>query len=208
MIVSIGLSETTSAAPRAALEVTATPAPGGPLGGMTYPGARHAAFYATYRPRLVCYLVGRFGPRDAEDIAEEALVRALSVVDLDRSVPEVWSWLKLVAGRIAISLHRERLRCDVASEEGAQEGPEIAATAPDAESAALARLDAECLRRALRTLSPAQRRALWLREVEGWAIPILAEALGVSAGAARQLLVRARRHLAQEYLALTGSERG
>lgn len=201
----IGLLETADGAPRAGFTgiVAAGRAPAGT------DDAQFTAFYATYRPRLVRYLIGRYGPRDAEDLAEEVCLRALRAVDWDRSAPEIWSWLKLVASRLAIGLYRERLHCDVVADApGVERDGSHEATAVDAETAVLAHLDAQCLRRALRALPPLQRRAIWLREVEGWPITLLAQALGLSCGATRQLLLRARRNLARHCQALLEPEEG
>src|SRR5437763_9852820 len=69
-----------------------------------------ARVYPDYRDRLVRYLVRSVGPRDAEDIADEALARAYELLPTLRHDESLLPWLRVVARRIACDLrgYRER----------------------------------------------------------------------------------------------------
>jgi RNA polymerase sigma-70 factor (ECF subfamily) len=122
--------------------------------------------------------------RDAEDLAQEALVHAWRRLASLRDPARFGAWLRR-------SLVRRSLRRGRGAPPGAVELGEVAA-APGSDP--LARLE---LRRLLATLSPRQRAALVLSEIEGWSDREIADVLGVAAPTVRVHRFLARRALAR-----------
>jgi RNA polymerase sigma factor (sigma-70 family) len=134
-------------------------------------------------PRLVRALFLLTGdPQDAEEIAQEALVRAYErwerVGRMSSPVGYVY--------RVALNLNRHRLRrlARRARRLVAQPGP-----GPDPADVAAASGD---VRRALRALAPAQREALVLADWLGLGPAEMSAILDIEPGAARVRLHRAR----------------
>ena len=139
----------------------------------------------------------------ADDVAQEALLRAWQ--HRDRLDPElgIYPWLCTVAQRLCVDAHRSRDRLvrlsDIADTEDDRPQP-----GADIETA----VDREVVRRAMGTLPARHRHALLLRDVEELPYPEVADRLGVSVGGARILLFRARENLRSRYDALSGSLAG
>ena len=153
------------------------------------------AVYSEHFDRLRRFVLGMTGQASlAEDIAQETLLRAymrMETFDLDRPL---WPWLKCVAVRLVVdhsrSQRRETLDPDPAEE-----------TASDTFDVTVER---QLLADALQSLPVRQRVALGLRYLENWKSAEVAAALGLSRVAVEQLLLRARRRLSAEYLAIGG----
>lgn len=161
--------------------------------------------YALHHRRLMHYVINRFGPRDAEDIAQETFARAVEGMQVDRSPAELWSWLKNVARSVGVDLYRERLRCEVAEPVPGDDGrPEAIDEQTDTALIALARYDQDLVRRALDRMPSRQRRVLWLHAVERVPCPAIARQLLLGENATRQLLWRAKQRLTREFAAIGG----
>jgi RNA polymerase sigma-70 factor (ECF subfamily) len=128
---------------------------------------------------------------DAEDIAQEACVRAFRfVVSCRGSDGRPWllaivrntaySWLKKNRARPVVSIDDDELA----------EIEDQSSTAGSFHSA-----DTDALRAALETLSPEFREALVLRELEGLSYKEIAEVAEVPVGTVMSRLARARRQL-------------
>ena len=169
--------------------------------------AQRAAFdelYRAFHPRLLRFC--RFKTGDAavaEDIAQEALLRALDHRHHLDPLRPAWPWLKAVANNLVVDHARRRER----------EARLLAAASADAaleqggEDALRAVEDGPLVRDALRRLPLRQRTALYLRYVHEWTPQEAAGALGVSVPAFTQLLYRARGALSGEYRRLADSDR-
>lgn len=146
--------------------------------------ARHHAEIYAYLARMVR------DPELAADLAQDAFVRAYRAFGTTGRPDNPRAWLYQVAHRIALDeLRRRRLVrfLPLSSEDRA--------TAPSPEHLAMdARLSGE-LERALGRIPARQRSALLLAELQDLNGVELAQALGVSHAAARQLLARARESL-------------
>ena len=152
-----------------------------------------ARFYERWQRPLLGYARRHFGPRDAEEITQEAFTRAYELLDLTRESRRQWSWLTVVARNIAADLHRHRRVCDVSREE---EGVYAAPPAAELEQPLL---DEECLkvlRLALSDLPQSQSRAWWLTIAEGMTPQAIASSLACSPVSVRQALFKSRRRLA------------
>jgi RNA polymerase sigma-70 factor (ECF subfamily) len=154
---------------------------------------RDAAFEAL-RPRLVRVAYATLGSvSEAEDVVQEAWLR------LERTAPgevrDLTAWLTTVVGRLALdALGSARARRERYVGEWLPEP--LVGTAPD--PADRVTLDEEvslALLRVLEALSPAERTAFVLHDVFGHSFDEVAEAVGRTPQATRQLASRARRHV-------------
>jgi RNA polymerase sigma-70 factor (ECF subfamily) len=135
---------------------------------------------------------------DAEDIAQEACVRAFRFCGNYRG-GNSRSWLLAIVRNTAYSwLRKNREKAIVSIDD--EELAEI--EAPDAP--AFSRADAGVLRAALEELPLEFREALVLRELEGFSYKEIAEVAEVPVGTVMSRLARARRQL-QDYLAKKGA---
>ncbi len=161
-----------------------------------------AAFNAIvdrYRTPLTRYCAGLVGPSRAEDVVQQALINAHHALQRTDEVRHLRSWLYRIAHNAALNVLRA-VRDDVPLD--AASG--AAAAADDDPVAAFER--SERFREtvdALRDLPERQRAALVLRELEGRSHEEIAESLGVTSGAARQHLMRARVALRGAVTAIT-----
>jgi RNA polymerase sigma-70 factor (TIGR02957 family) len=130
---------------------------------------------------------------DAEDVLQESWLRW---ADVDHSqVRDPRAYLIRVVTRQA--LNRLRTLARSRAEYVGQWLPEPLLTSPDvAEDVELAESVSIAMLTVLETLGPTERAVFVLREVFGLPYGEIAEAIGKSAGAARQIARRAREHVA------------
>ncbi|HVF04111.1 MAG TPA: sigma-70 family RNA polymerase sigma factor [Frankiaceae bacterium] len=166
-----------------------------------------AALYKQYQPQLVRYVTHHFGPRDADEVTQEALTRALRALDRGRSDAETWAWLIRVARNVAHDIARSRRICDTTDDDAvlAEEFPEDAVLP---EPAALLDERRRLVRSALKSLPATQRRILVLYEVDELPCPAIARLVGSNEYAVRKALQRARSRFAAEFRALGGASFG
>ena len=158
-----------------------------------------------WRPRLVHLLRGRTAClADAEDIAQQALVRALQRIDRHDGRRRFSVWLYRIALRAAADYHRKP-RPEPGLDGGSLCDPR--GTDPQV-AAAEDELRENLWSIARRVLSADQYSALWLRYAEDMSIPEVAGVLGRTRISTRVLLHRARKCLAPHVLALAEPDRG
>lgn len=137
---------------------------------------------------------------EARDVAQEALVKLWQHRD---EVPEeaARGWLLTTAHRLCIDRARRRS----ARPEVSRELPDLHPVdpAPGPERVAASSCLGDRLEAALRTLSPRDRAAVLLREVEGLAYEEIVQVLGVPLGTLKAALHRSREKL-REALAVSG----
>ena len=127
---------------------------------------------------------------DAEDLAQEALVRAFEKRASLRDPERVRGWVLAMLR----NLHLNRIR---------DEKPHLLVLGGEAPEEPRGDLEREVMDRhlpdhlllALRALPEEQASAMWLREVEGLSYEELAEAMGTPIGTVRSRLARARASL-------------
>lgn len=139
-------------------------------------------------------------PQDAADIAQEAMIRAWRSL-CDGTVPDhPIAWLRTIVHREAFR-HRARNTAAISLDEHGDVE----------EQAASRRLDLLPLqvdvRRAVRNLTPQDRKLLVLRYVDDLTQPAVALALGIPEGTAKVRLHRARGRLQQVLSEHEGGER-
>ena len=153
-----------------------------------------------YRPRLTAMLRARTGDRHlAEDLAQETLVRVLRAVNTFDTRRPLWPWLRVIAMRLVVDHARSPYRRAVPAAPEKLIGMHEAAGNVEPEPGT----GDDLVATALAALPPRQRLALTLRYLEDLPMRRVAAALGCDTGAAAQLLLRARRHLAAEYARLS-----
>lgn len=133
-------------------------------------------------------IVGR--PADAEDIAQDACLKAFEHIDTCREPERFVGWLLQIARNQARNLLDRRWLRDVAGE-----GAKVLEFATIPSAAAGQRED---LLAALATLDVRSRELVLLHDLEGWTHPEIAAALDLSEELSRQILFRARRALRVE----------
>jgi len=154
--------------------------------------------------RAVLSLVTRIllNREDAEDVAQEAFVKAFTKLDTFDPAYKFSNWLFKIAHNTALDALRKRGTSPASIDPGGGTEDEwvwtqIAdprAPAPD-EAAAMAEFRAD-VERALGRLRPEFRAVIVLRHLEGRAYEDIAEILSLPLGTVKTFLFRARRELA------------
>lgn len=162
-------------------------------------GCREAfeVLYRRYFRRLVWFLSDRTsGTADAEDLAQETLLRALRNADrFDTSAP-MWPWLKTIAMRLAIDNANRKSSGELpCSFDGDDQQPE---PVEDRDLVLLVEADADLVA-AFRQLTGRHQVALRLRYLEGWSREDAAAFLDLNLNAFDQLVHRASARIRREY---------
>jgi RNA polymerase sigma-70 factor (ECF subfamily) len=148
------------------------------------------------RPRLVAFLARRLAePADAEDIAQEAFLRAFDHLASYEPGRPFATWLFAIGKNTAANHALSRARRVAREARAAQPEPAMEG-APD-EGSERAAAD-ELWQRAARVLAPDAYRALHLCYVHGRSIAQVAQELGRSKISVKVMMFRARRRLVQE----------
>jgi RNA polymerase sigma-70 factor (ECF subfamily) len=156
------------------------------------------ALLERYQGRLYNFLLRRTRSQDdAEEITQEAFVRAWQCIGRYDDRYEFSTWLFTIGLRAAINLRRRRRRERDGTGRVAAAIPRPIET-PDGAAHRAARRDQVRLlwETADRVLSESQRTALWLRYAEDLSISQIARVVGRSPVVVRVTLFRARRALA------------
>lgn len=158
-------------------------------------GSRFETLYDEYFPKVRAYAARTFGSNDAEDIAQETMLRARDQMELFAGDRPVWPWLAVVARRVGIDIRR-RQRAEV------MENGRLAELAPlvhDHSDVVAFRVDtSRVLRRATPLLTRRDRQTLALH-LQGRSIGEIASLTGSTNGAVRQRLYRIRQQLDRQY---------
>lgn len=133
-------------------------------------------------------------PADAQDATQDVFLRAFERLNQYRAGEPLGGWLHGIARHHAIDLLRRRR---------AAPAPPEAGPSNDVEALALASVERQRVRAALDRLSGRDRALLVLRYWEDQSLESIAETLGMSEGAVKVALLRARRSMAA---VLTGME--
>jgi RNA polymerase sigma-70 factor (ECF subfamily) len=152
-----------------------------------------------YQDRLYTAMWGNVGcPVLAEDIVQEAFVRAFLHLDSFRSESNFYTWLYRIALNSRRKYFRNKVRTiplDLFDENAQRAGSEKR----DSPSALIERReDREEVLEALNRLDEGHRTILVLREFDGFDYQTIAEVLNVKMGTVRSRLSRAREQLRRE----------
>ncbi len=137
---------------------------------------------------------------DAQDIVQEAAVRALKALELT-SVDRPKPWFLAIVRNAAVTFMARNRRKDLAFAGGLDELDALSSAdrddAPDPEAALIAVQDGERLRRAIAALPPPLLEILVMRDVNGLSYRDIAEAAALPMGTVMSRLARARGALAK-----------
>ncbi|HET6963402.1 MAG TPA: sigma-70 family RNA polymerase sigma factor [Acidimicrobiales bacterium] len=162
--------------------------------------AAFAAVYRAYSQKLLRYCQYRLRDRhEAEDVVQEAFVRAWRTMPATSTESSFYPWLRVVAGNLCTDVLRKRSRSEpmAAIDPGAVDG-EMDRIADES--------DRVLVRQALGRLNDRHRSALMMRESEGLTYDQIAQRTGVTPGTVESLLWRARQALRREFTVLAGRE--
>lgn len=150
-----------------------------------------------YRPVLTRYCARLVGPDLAEDAVNQALLQALVALRSAEQPAVLRPWLFRIAHNCAVDVGRSKSAHDQLEDR--------ACTAIGPSARMEQRETMRSIVGELRRLAPHERRALVAREFEGSSYVDIADELGHSVGAVRQMIFRARqrvRHAAAALLPL------
>lgn len=133
---------------------------------------------------------------DAEDVAQEALLRAYRHFDRLRDRNRFRAWLVRIAFRLALDRLRSRKRSEVRDTLWSQ--PERLPPAATAEDIAASNEFQTHLDRALEELPEKLRLVLLLAAMEGHTIDEIAGMVGISTGTVKSRIFYARKQLAEK----------
>jgi len=140
---------------------------------------------------------------DAEDIAQEAFLRAFAAIGRFQPRAKFSTWLLTIAKNLTLNLIRNERRRPkgvdaVGSSEDTLQAVDLAASDnPGPDRVALRNERAEYVRRALRELSETHRTIIVLRDFEGVTYEEIAGIMGCRKGTVKSRLSRAREQLKQ-----------
>ncbi len=129
-------------------------------------------------------------PEDADDLVQEAFLRALEKIETFDPSRAFGPWLVRILTNIGLDVHRRR-----AVRPEADGNSEIASSAPTPYQAAERSEIRERFDRALAELPPRQRLIVWWFEVDGLDSAEIAESMGISQVTVRWHLHQGRRTL-------------
>jgi RNA polymerase sigma factor (sigma-70 family) len=150
------------------------------------------ALDARYRRRLVRFATGFVGggTADAEDVVQEAMVRAVRALRNGSRPEATGAWLHRITRNCALDLTATRRRHPVV-----ELVDHAHPVAEDAQATVERRMGVRGLVADVGALPQTQRSALVLRELEGRSYADIADQLDVTVPAVKSLLVRARQGL-------------
>ncbi len=150
-----------------------------------------------YEHRLFNFVLRRVNcDADAEDIVQEAFLRAWQSIDRYDPTWEFSTWLYTIARRLAANQYAASRRLALRANPTANTAS--AQSADPAEIAARNEQHGNLWPTAQRILTDDQRTALWLRYGECMAVQDIANVLGKTRVAVRVILFRARKALAKD----------
>ena len=133
-------------------------------------------------------------PHDAEDVVQEAYVRALRWFDTFKPGSDARAWLLKIVRNTAYTWLRSNRPEELVLQD-AETTRELADSSRGPEDALLEKVNSELLRQALNELSVEHREALILRELEGLSYREISQVAKVPVGTVMSRLARARREL-------------
>lgn len=134
-------------------------------------------------------------PDEAEEVVQEAFIRAFMKLDTFQNNSQFFTWLYRIAFNSALTRHR-RKRAKVSLDHCRENtGLEISDDSDGVDEPMLRDERVAMVRAALQTLSDEHRTILVLREMEEHSYETIAEILEISIGTVRSRLNRARKQL-------------
>ncbi len=153
--------------------------------------ATFAALFEEYATPIYNHALRMVGDPDrAADIAQDTFIKAYRKLDQLTDDAAAKGWIYRIATNTAIDdMRRRRFTVPMGDETGHHDRPD---TGPGPEAQVLGGLVDERIQRALLRLRPNHRQCLLLSDVEDMSAQQIGEVMGMSYGAVRTLLCRAR----------------
>ena len=139
--------------------------------------------------RLAYRMTGR--PEDAEDVVQEAFVRAYRQLDRFEARATFATWLYRIAFNCAIDYMRARPHRETAESHETLERHARAEVAPTHDDLVFAAEISDHVQQALNSLSEQERAAFLMRHFQGCSIEEICTALGLRTNAAKHSIFRA-----------------
>ena len=156
-----------------------------------------SALVRRYQTRMYNFaLTLTANPADAEDLAQETFIRAFRGLHRFRGDSSFKNWLYRIAANAAHTRHGKQLR-HAAIWDTRVESDEVSERhlASAAESVELRAIRRQVIDRALAALTPDQRAAVVLHDVEGLEYQEIGDVLNIPIGTVMSRIFRARRRL-------------
>jgi RNA polymerase sigma factor (sigma-70 family) len=173
---------------------------------------KRARFDAEVLPHLdAAYRFARWlsrSPGDADDVVQEAVLRAFRAFDGLRG-SDVKAWLLAIVRNCHATTAQQlkrRAHVPLPEEHDTRDGQAMISTAPDPEDAAIERDSSRMLDRLLATLPEEHREVLVLREIEDMGYREIAAVTNVPIGTVMSRLARARAALRARWRQEAGEE--
>jgi RNA polymerase sigma-70 factor, ECF subfamily len=148
----------------------------------------------SYRPAYTLALRLMGNSDDAEEATQEAFIRIVRGLKRFREVGAFPTWMFKIVSNVCMTELKRRQRRDVPTDEQSLDEP----SGEDAEEAAIGRIFWERIEHSVRGLPETYRSVVVLRDVYGLSGEDTAKMLGISTGAVKVRLHRARRRLRDE----------
>lgn len=167
------------------------------------PAALEDLIAGSYRAAYTLALRLMGNPDDAAEATQEAYIRMVRGLKRFREVGAFPTWLFKIVSNVCMTEMRKRSRRELPVEidtmDGAERLPLGGETPPaDAEEAAIGRVFWGELERSVRALPDPYRSVVVLRDIQGLSGEETGEILGISPGAVKVRLHRARRKLKED----------
>lgn len=162
-------------------------------------GGERAAFgelALRYQDRLFSSMLGVTGSaEEAEDVVQDALVRAFLKLDSFQQNSQFFTWLYRIAFNVALSRHRKKRSRISIDQNREATGAEPVDDSESPDEPMQRRERVELVQRALSQLTDQHRAILILREMDECSYEEIAEILDISIGTVRSRISRARGQL-------------
>ena len=137
---------------------------------------------------------------DAQDMTQEAFLKAYSSLSSFRGDSKFSSWLYRIVSNVCLDFKRRQGRrpsssLTVEDDEGENIQLDIADESQSPEALLERKMTREAVRAGLQQLPDEQRQILLLREIQGLSYEEIGEAMGLEAGTVKSRIFRARKKL-------------
>ena len=137
---------------------------------------------------------------DAQDMAQEAFLKAYNSLSSFRGDSKFSSWLYRIVSNLCLDFKRRQGRrpsssLTVEDDEGENVQLDIADESQSPEALLERKLTRDAVRRGLQELPDEQRQILLLREIQGLSYEEIGEAMGLEPGTVKSRIFRARKKL-------------
>ena len=156
---------------------------------------------AAYEKNVFNVALQMLGNReDAQDMAQEAFLKAYNSLSSFRGDSKFSSWLYRIVSNVCLDFKRRQGRrpsssLTVEDDEGETLELDIADESQSPEALLERKLTREAVRRGLQELPDEQRQILLLREIQGMSYEEISEAMGLEEGTVKSRIFRARKKL-------------